>query len=109
MLCLTYLAMVYFASFSLFCLFFLLLLPLMANKVVFGYVICEHVNLIQKLFTKAFRWDLVSKKYNALLSDRDRSLRLLVVRTYVYITCCRVNINYDFRDSCLQVLDLVLL
>ena len=30
----TYLAMVYFASFSLFCLLFLLLLPLMANKVV---------------------------------------------------------------------------
>jgi len=34
LLCLTYLAMVYFASYSLFCLVFLLLLPLMANKVV---------------------------------------------------------------------------
>ena len=37
----------------------------------FSYVTCEHVNLIKKLFTKAFRLGFVSKKYNAteLLSD----------------------------------------
>ena len=37
LLCLTYVATFYFASFSLFC--FLLLLPLMANKVV---CVCTH-------------------------------------------------------------------
>ena len=44
-----------------------------ASPAWFGYVNNDHVNLIQKLLSKAFRWGLSGKRYDArdLLSDRD--------------------------------------
>ena len=57
---------------------------LYASPAWFGYVNNDHVNLIHKLLSKAFRWGLSGKRYDAwdLLSDRDLHLFETACRPY---------------------------
>ena len=71
---------------------------LYASPAWFGYVNNDNVNLIQKLLSKAFRWGLSGKRYDArdLLSDRDYICsKLHVVHIIVCITYCHLRGTLD--------------
>ena len=72
---------------------------LYASPAWFGYVNNDHVNLIQKLVSKAFRWVLSGKGYD-LLSDRDLHFFEVACRPYhcLYHLPER-HVGYDLRDS----------
>lgn len=76
---------------------------LYASPAWFGYVNNDHVNLIQKLLSKAFRWGLSGKRYDArdLLSDRDLHLFEIACRPYhclYHLLPPERHVGYDLRD-----------
>ena len=76
---------------------------LYASPAWFGYVNNDHVNLIQKLLSKALRWGLSGKGYDArdMLSDRDLHLFEIACRPYhclYHLLPPERHVGYDLRD-----------